>query len=1145
MATAVSSLISSSYGEDPKKYSSSLHSLARARSDAVKGATGSDTTTRDLLFKWFHILEMLEVRFPEVRVPFTWKDAFTGKSISQYSLAYEKAGVIFNTAAVLSSIAAATPRLGGVGGSSGGEAGAMASAAVVPSASTDASSPDGTKRAYTALRQAAGFFTYISDNFLHAPSTDMSRALLKWMVPLLLTQANEVFLEKTLVGKSSAGLIAKLAQGVASGYTALAEESKDWRDKDVIDKTWVMLLTAKARHFSSLAHYYKAQADATAGNHGHGLVRLTLAETLSKEAVKLSNAFSACHPASSGPSASAATTFGYSTPAASAYTMPSDAGPSLVALVNAHLALVSEKRAQAVKDNDLIYHDILPSESTLPPIDKTAPAAAISIQEVYATPEVQRVIGPDLFAKLVPLGVHERASLYSEEKAKLARAEAEKCDLAEGERVATLDAMGLPASLEKFRAAVSGKGNWESLVDPPSEVMTWAEEETNGGPARGADPLGTGSRGVQEAFTRIRPLRQAAQQDLQAAATSLDEESRLCEKARVKIGHHFKQDPSGSIPRVKEMRSELRNNRDALKQAEDNDGRIEQRWNEVRQDVELLGRGREAIEGAFAEAVSRNDSSTGASSGTSLLDVSEEDERRSAEDLTQLKRSVEGLDAALVKLSKVKRERDTVLSELREKLQTDDIGHLLILNHRGGSKSASASDGGDEVSSGSVTSNSQAAQEAALFRQELEKFRPWLTRLNQAISAQHHLLSEISSLWNSINSSQQGKKITQEWGSKSRGKERLTQRLRAARDGNAEVRAALGKGLQFYEELGQIARGIKASARQWSEERAREREGMEREAEWEGRLGSNGGTGGSTGGLNGLEKSMDGMRVGGGGGGGVRSPSYSSYSPSPAPTPSYATSPGPSPVTARTSYGAYPPPPPPQDSRPYPSFSTVGSPAPVTSASASSYGGGPPPVPLPQRQSSASGNYGQAPSSPYGLPPHQYQQQPQQQSQTQHSYPSPYSNTSSSSSALPPPPPRPDQSRYAYGSSQPPNALPTGYPAPPSVQQYQSAPPPPPSHQSYGSSTSYGGGPGGYAPPPPAAPPRAPYGSYQTQGQNQAPAPAPSGYGGPPPPPPQQYQGQQHQNQGYGQQPHSQPYSGYSSAPPPPPPPSNQQWRGY
>lgn len=74
VATPVRSLISSSYGEDPKRYSSALAALARARTDALRGSPGSDRTARDLLYKWFHILEMLEVRFPELRVPFTWKD---------------------------------------------------------------------------------------------------------------------------------------------------------------------------------------------------------------------------------------------------------------------------------------------------------------------------------------------------------------------------------------------------------------------------------------------------------------------------------------------------------------------------------------------------------------------------------------------------------------------------------------------------------------------------------------------------------------------------------------------------------------------------------------------------------------------------------------------------------------------------------------------------------------------------------------------------------------------------------------------------------------------------------------------------------------------------------------------------------------
>lgn len=71
LAAAVGSLIANSYGQDPKSFKDQLSALNRARQDAVRGA-GSDATARDLLYKWFHMLEMLELRFPELRVPFPW-----------------------------------------------------------------------------------------------------------------------------------------------------------------------------------------------------------------------------------------------------------------------------------------------------------------------------------------------------------------------------------------------------------------------------------------------------------------------------------------------------------------------------------------------------------------------------------------------------------------------------------------------------------------------------------------------------------------------------------------------------------------------------------------------------------------------------------------------------------------------------------------------------------------------------------------------------------------------------------------------------------------------------------------------------------------------------------------------------------------
>ena len=113
--------------------------------------------------------------------------------------------------------------------------------------------------------------------------------------------------------------------------------------------------------------------------------------------------------------------------------LPPDAGTCLADLTKAHLAQCTEKKNEAQRENDLIYNSVPPTAETLPQLDKTVVATPISIQEVYGTPEVQKVIGTDMFVRLIPLSVHESASVYSEEKAKLIRGEVEKADEAEAE----------------------------------------------------------------------------------------------------------------------------------------------------------------------------------------------------------------------------------------------------------------------------------------------------------------------------------------------------------------------------------------------------------------------------------------------------------------------------------------------------------------------------------------------------------------------------------------------------------------------------------------------------------------------------------------------------------------------------------------
>lgn len=214
---AIKSIISSVYGEDPSTYGEELTALNRCRQDALRGSAGSDMTARDLLLKYFGQLELLELRFADLRVPFPWSDAFTHKPISQLSLAYEKASVIFNIGSTLSALAAAQSR----------------------------SSPEGLKRAFNFFRQAAGMFTYINENFLHAPSTDLSKEVIKTLVTLMNAQATEIFVEQLTEQRKSPGLKARVCSQAAHLYGSVQQDVKDFVSKGWFPRSWTFLIQVR------------------------------------------------------------------------------------------------------------------------------------------------------------------------------------------------------------------------------------------------------------------------------------------------------------------------------------------------------------------------------------------------------------------------------------------------------------------------------------------------------------------------------------------------------------------------------------------------------------------------------------------------------------------------------------------------------------------------------------------------------------------------------------------------------------------------------------------------------------------------------------------------------------------------------------
>jgi len=85
-------------------------------------------------------------------------------------------------------------------------------------------------------------FTYINENFLHAPSTDLSRDTVKTLISIMLAQAQEVFLEKQISdGGKKPSMLAKLAAQAALLYTQSSEGVQENANKGVFEKVWLLL----------------------------------------------------------------------------------------------------------------------------------------------------------------------------------------------------------------------------------------------------------------------------------------------------------------------------------------------------------------------------------------------------------------------------------------------------------------------------------------------------------------------------------------------------------------------------------------------------------------------------------------------------------------------------------------------------------------------------------------------------------------------------------------------------------------------------------------------------------------------------------------------------------------------------------------
>lgn len=326
--------------------------------------------------------------------------------------------------------------------------------------------------------------------------------------------------------------------------------------------------------------------------------------------------------------------------------LPADAGPSIHERTKAHLALVTERKNEAHRENDLIYNAVLPTPEALPAIDKTTVATPIPIQEVYGAPDVQKTIGQDFFVKLVPLSVHESASVYSEEKAKLVRGEVEKADAAEGEARSALDGLGIKEGLVRFRAMAEGEVSGEAEL--PVEVRRWKDDIG----------LVEEQESVETIMAALNKLKSGVKAELESTSKELEMESRDCEMMRVKYEHFWTQAPSAGLS--KSLRQDLKSHFGSLEAATTSDQQVMTLWDSVKGDVRLLLS--PEVEAVFRDSTDRG------GSHADLLDLDIGGEADDSQERSKIGAYVSEIDERLGRLNKISRERHEVLKDLKEKV---------------------------------------------------------------------------------------------------------------------------------------------------------------------------------------------------------------------------------------------------------------------------------------------------------------------------------------------------------------------------------------------------------------------------------------------------------------------------------------------
>ncbi|EEQ37881.1 hypothetical protein CLUG_02004 [Clavispora lusitaniae ATCC 42720] len=438
-----------------------------------------------------------------------------------------------------------------------------------------------------------------------------------------------------------------------------------------------------------------------------------------------------------------------------------------------HKDALNIKLADLNKDNDLIYHDIVPSLVTLPEPKAMDSTSIIPMNKVETFNQISEYNYNNFLKNVVPINIHELLSYYSEEKSQLLRNELDEVDVSNEELSSVLEYLKLPKALVNIKEILSSN--------------------------RELNVSSTESRIPPELINKANEIALRYSQDVQ--------NRKSIEELRKRIFHYIGTAESALSSQITassgKFREDLIRLKKSLYDAASSDSRLFALVDSENSKLhEILGGGADSAEFRNLFRTSIPERQTSVVEEVSLLDM---DDAQIAERNDTVEKQISALENLLNELNKIKTSKANLVAKLKSEIHNDDISDILMLNSK-------------------IKSTNEI--KTVIFPEELKKFEPFSEELDGLIAKQSDMIAELKKRWDRLSSDPKVKEVQT---SKSFQDELISQQSSRINsfysDHWKKYTTGLAKGVEFYTQLANYAENISRTIQQ--EMRQSEQRGLE------------------------------------------------------------------------------------------------------------------------------------------------------------------------------------------------------------------------------------------------------------------------------------------------------------------------------